>query len=481
MTSLLRCRPTDRFSRGRRLLPVVLAAGLLLPACRDGAEPQVPKATVGPVPATAQRDGDPALGYAVIVGNEYMSCGLPYAAWRRVSPPAADAITLPGRDGANARLPYSLSVHRNDQGIEIISANCFACHAATFAGELVIGLGNESLDFTADPMPAIDAVGSYVGAGAETEAWRKWAERIGAIAPYMVTDTIGVNPAPNLTLALIAHRDPATLAWSPTPLLEPPPRSPLPVSVPPWWRMAKKHALFYNAMGRGDHARYMMMKSLVCADSVAEAEAIDAGFVHVRAYLASLRAPEYPFAIDAELAAAGRSVFEQHCASCHGIYGPDGEYPNLLVALDVVGTDPEYARQAYDDADRFMDWFNRSWYGKIASAVPAPGYVAPPLDGVWATAPFLHNGSVPTLAALLDSGTRPTYWERDREGPEFDEQAVGWSYREVEGGKQSATDTTRRKRIYDTTLPGYSNRGHQFGDELSARERRAVIEYLKTL
>jgi hypothetical protein len=67
--------------------------------------------------------------------------------------------------------------------------------------------------------------------------------------------------------------------------------------------------------------------------------------------------------------------------------------------------------------------------------------VAPPLDGIWATAPFLHNGSVPTLEELLDSRTR-------------------------------APDPGR---------PGYSNAGHTFGDPLTAADRRALIEFLKTL
>ena len=46
------------------------------------------------------------------------------------------------------------------------------------------------------------------------------------------------------------------------------------------------------------------------------------------------------------------------------------------------------------------------------TADPVPGYTAPPLDGIWATGPFLHNGSVPNLALVLDSTRRPTYWRR---------------------------------------------------------------------
>ena len=473
------CRPGGY----RRISSTALTLLVLvvLPGCDRDQEELAARAEPGPVPEAPQRSGDPARGYAEIVDGDYMTCGMPYQAWRRIAGEQDDAPRLGGRAARNAGLPYSLSRHADPDGTEIVTNNCLLCHAAEFDGQLVIGLGNEWLDFTADPRRFVDALGAYVAGDRQAAAWQKWAARINAIAPYMITDTVGVNPAPNLTLALIAHRDPDSLAWSEEPLIEPPPENPLPASVPPWWRIGKKHALFYNAMGRGDHARFMMMKSLVCSDGVDEAESIDARFVHVRAFLASLRPPAYPFAIDAALAARGERLFERHCGACHGSYGPEGDYPNLVVDLETVGTDPEYARQAFAEAGRFMDWFNRSWYGEIAAARPAPGYIAPPLDGVWATAPFLHNGSVPTIAALLDSRTRPTYWRRDFDAREFDRKALGWKYAEFQHGKQSIDDPQLRKQVYDTTLPGYSNRGHLFGDVLSAAERDAILEYLKTL
>ena len=460
---------------------VLIATLLLAAACNQADRPPVTRAEPGPVPPAAQRDGDAERGRQIVVNGSYMSCGLPYRAWQRVADTADPGPQPAGRAPRNRKLPYALSVNSNADGVDVVAANCLLCHAATFDGELVIGLGNESLDFTADPRGLVNAVGAYVSGKAETAAWEQWADRVAAVAPYSITDTVGANPATSITLALIAHHDPQTLAWSEAPLLKPPPTKPLPVSVPPWWRVGKKHAMFYNAMGRGDHARYMMMKSLLCADDIAAAETVDAGFVHVRAFLASLQPPRYPFAVDGELAQRGKGVFENTCAACHGTYGAGGSYPNLVVDLDTVGTDPTYAQSSYEDGGRFMDWFNRSWYGELASARPAPGYIAPPLDGVWATAPFLHNGSVPTIASLLDSATRPRYWTRDFEAPEFDPEALGWKYRSLSQGKQAFDDPLERKRIYDTTLPGYSNAGHIFGDSLSDDERRAVLEYLKTL
>jgi len=245
--------------------------------------------------------------------------------------------------------------------------------------------------------------------------------------------------------------------------------------------MRKKHAMFYNAEGRGDHVGFMMLASTACTDSVDEAAAIDAWMTDVRAYLASLEPPEYPFSIDQSLAGRGRELFDDNCKRCHGTYGEAWRYPNKVVSLEDVETDPALAEAGYRDADRFIRWYNGSFYGKRSRAAPALGYIAPPLDGVWATSPYLHNGSVPTLAALLDSKVRPTYWRFAGDDPKFNLADVGWEFTSVAHGKDGAMSWDERYRIYDTTLPGYGNGGHTFGDDFTDSERSAVLEYLKTL
>jgi cytochrome c peroxidase len=174
-------------------------------------------------------------------------------------------------------------------------------------------------------------------------------------------------------------------------------------------------------------------------------------------------------------------VFEAHCSRCHGTYGKEWTYPNLVIGLEEIGTDPELALKATQEADRFLRWYNNSFFGEISYAAPAPGYIAPPLDGVWATAPYLHNGSVPSIETLLDSTKRPQYWTRSFDSTDYDKKALGWNYTTLTHGKEGAANPEERKRIYDTTLPGYSNQGHKFGDSLSDTERAAVLEYLKTL
>jgi mono/diheme cytochrome c family protein len=457
----------------------MLALAAALGACDDSERGASRfQAPTGPVPATPQRAGDPAAGYRALVNAPYVSCGVPYRVYERLNPAPASAHRLPGREGRNAELPYDLTAHVNADGVEIVSSNCLLCHAAELEGEIVVGLGNEFLDFTGDPRSAVNEAGLYVRGAAETAAWQRWADRVEGIAPHVRTSTLGANPATNLTWALIAHRDPETLEWSPEPLLGPLPGTPLPLSVPPWWRMQKKHAMFYTTIGRGDHARFMILASMLCADSVEEVQAVDAYGADIRAFIASLEPPAYPFPIDDELATRGKAVFETHCSGCHGTYGEAEAYPNLVVPLEEIGTDPEYARSATDGSlDQFYAWVERSPYGDGVDIAPAAGYIAPPLDGVWATAPYLHNGAVPDMRALLDSRLRPQFWRHRLAPRRYDPAVLGWEHERLEHGASAGSDTG----VYDTTKPGHGNGGHLFGDPLTEAERSALIEYLKTL
>jgi len=446
------------------------------------------------VPPEAQRAGDPARGYAVLAEGAYVGCGIP----ADLVPIAEGAGVfgndppLPGRE--DDTLPYYLSRFTTAAGVEVVGPNCMICHANVGVdGQVVVGLPGIDVDFGgfASQVSAFqDQVGLLEGVLAPESYAEllKFATRLTTIAPYVQTAVQGVNPADNLAGILFSHRDRETLAWSDEPLLEPPPELVAPVDPPPWWRMKKKSTMFYTALGRGDHGRIMMTASTLCVDTVEEARRIDAGFGDVRAYIASITPPRWPEetlgAIDYDLARRGQGLFEANCAKCHGTYGEgaaDGDaadtYPNLWISLDEIGTDPLLAVGASHVATRFVDWFNGSFYGETARLEPQQGYVPPPLDGVWATGPFLHNGSVPTLSQLLDPSARPTYWRR---AAGFDEEGVGLAHLALEVGHDQVTGQGRRA-IYDTTLPGHGNGGHDYGAPLDAEQRRAVLEYLKTL
>jgi mono/diheme cytochrome c family protein len=457
----------------------LLAVALL--AC-GGAEPlDAPTSPVGPVPEFEQRAGDPANGWRALVEEGYVGCGLPLSAYRRVFPdPAPESVRL-DRGGANADLPYNLTTFRTASGVDVVTPNCLQCHAQQLGTELVIGLGSHTADYTQDLDSLAELAGSLVETEVERAEWSRWRDRIVAIAPYTLTETIGVNSADNLAAVLFAHRDRDTLAWSDEPLMELPPNIVVPVDVPPWWHMQKKHAMFYVAAGRGDHSRIMMTASTLCVDTVEEARAIDSYFPDVRAFLLGIQPPPWPYAIDAPRAEVGRAVFERTCARCHGTYGESETYPNLVVALDEVGTDSTMALGAGQFADIYLDWYNSSFFGELSLLAPAPGYIAPPLDGIWATAPYLHNGSVPTLRALLDSTSRPRFFVRSFDPRDYSVTNLGWNYQTLEAGQDTKQVGIKENQIYDTTLRGYGNGGHTFGDVLTTDEREALLEYLKTL
>lgn len=441
------------------------------------------------IPPEPQKVGDPTLGYEALLTRGYVSCGVPWGLWPLVKPVIgawAERPPLPGRTGKNAEVPFHWTVHTNAQNVDIVSQNCLQCHAGSFNGEIVVGLGTADFDFTDDISQMLANVWIPDIPIPGLEEFTRFLNRTKALGPQTVMRTLGTNPAEAIAVTLVAHRDRHTLEWFDEPQL-PLPSIVVPSDPPPWWRAHKKNALFYNGMARGDHRGTMMLASALCTDSVAEAQEIDSYFHHIQAFVASVRAPKYPFPIDAALAAEGEPLFVDNCSGCHGTYAADEAdetYPNLLFPLDVIGTDPVVAEGGTKWAPQLVPWYNESFYGQITRMEPDdpfPGYMAPPLDGVWATGPFLHNGSVPTIEQVLDSTSRPTYWKRvDLDSTNFDQDALGWPHVELAYGQADASDA-ERKFIYDTTFIAHSNAGHTFGDHLTDAERRAVLEYLKTL
>jgi hypothetical protein len=157
------------------------------------------------------------------------------------------------------------------------------------------------------------------------------------------------------------------------------------------------------------------------------------------------------------------------------------------VPLETIGTDRRLVEGTTAEA---AEHYLKSWFaqekgpdGKSYAPQKAYGYQAPPLDGVWATAPYLHNGSLPTVHDVLSSKTRPKIFTRSyrNEEEDYDQERLGWKVRVLEQSPDAKMSAFERRKVYDTTQPGRGNGGHSFGDHFTDDERRAVIEYLKTL
>jgi hypothetical protein len=310
-----------------------------------------------------------------------------------------------------------------------------------------------------------------------------------------------------------------------------------PVNFPPVWDIWAFDWVQYNASVRQPMVRNIGEALGVRARTsfidekgqpVPEPQRWDSGvLIHniaaIEDNLHSLRPPQWPEQvlppIDQTKAAAGLEIFKDRCASCHGVKMIRGkenpvEWHVPVLPLDVIGTDRKaaenYAKHTYDAKklgfseplsgakalevvtaaikDRAYDQLNivdpaerarLDGFGRDNFVRSPCGYKARPLVGIWATPPFLHNGSVPSLYDLLSPQRPQTFGIGNRE---FDPVKVGY-----------VSSINEKSVLFDTSLTGNSNEGHWFrnssgangygagviGPELSEEQRWAVIEYLK--
>lgn len=426
------------------------------------------------IPAAQQFPANAEKGYWYLVEGDYLKSGIPYSFFK-MSGLKEKENYLRRREG-NANIPFNYTLVKAPNGEQVVSPNCLYCHAQKFGDSLIVGLGNSLSDYTMPQDATMGILELAVKAMGPKKADASMPLiRAGKAAnPYLVAECKGVNVADKLTAVLSAHRDPATFKWIEKDQLKIPYEL-IPTDVPAWWLLKKKNAMFYSGFGRGDFPRFLMASNLLTVTDTAESAEVLTHFNDVLAYLYSLIPPSYPKAVNEPMAANGKAIFEENCSSCHGTYGEKGIYPNLLVPSHIIKTDSMLVMSNYSTPE-FLRWFKKSWFttgARPADLVPFKGYIAPPLDGVWCTAPYLHNASVPNLETLLNSKKRPTFWSRNFEVQEYDFDKVGWKY--------ETKDKQYTKSTYNTTLKGYSNSGHYFGDHLTNAERKALIEYLKTL
>jgi hypothetical protein len=189
-------------------------------------------------------------------------------------------------------------------------------------------------------------------------------------------------------------------------------------------------------------------------------------------YMSAVKAPAYPLPLDVALASAGEVVYAATCAGCHAPESQRvGTRVGTIIPLGEVGTDRHRLDMWTPDAANAYNAYGTGHAWKFSGFRSTTGYVAVPHDGLWLRAPYLHNGSVPTLADLLEpSANRPKQFWRGFDL--FDAVKVGF----VSSGAEAQRAGTR----YDTSRPGNSNAGHEFGTTLPPNSKRALLEYLKT-
>jgi mono/diheme cytochrome c family protein len=347
-----------------------------------------------------------------------------------------------------------------------IASDCMLCHGGSILGKSYIGLGNTALD--------VEAVFSELSQASGHK--RK--------LPFRFTNVRGTSEAGMFAVFLLSHREPDLeftakkhdLGFNDQTCED----------VPAWWHLRKKKTMYFTGTTNARSVRALMQFMLSPPNSLKTFTDAEPTFEDIQAFLLSLKAPKYPFPIDRDLAARGEKLFTHNCSQCHGTYGANWTYPNKIVPIDEIGTD----RSRFNSqGNKFEAHYNKSWFAqekglKGAGVMKATvGYQAPPLDGIWATAPYLHNGSVPTLYGMLNSKARPKIFTRSFRTNEedYDKVNVGWKVQVLQSGPADNLPPIERRKVYDTTQPGRGNGGHTFGDDLTEEQRRAVIEYLKTL
>jgi mono/diheme cytochrome c family protein len=353
----------------------------------------------------------------------------------------------------------------SSDGNMVAAMNCLACHATHLQGKLIVGLGRPNR------MVRLDDVNVLGIAFANPFELDSSTNTLGRLLGGVELGVMDVFPY------LASHRDPDTLAWTEEQQFNPDAGVLGWVDIAPWWRVKKKNGLYSNGSGRGEQGHHMSFMSIFSVEDTVEATEIEARFVDVAAFLRTIEPPAFPGPIDQGLASAGEQVFVETCATCHGTYGESWTYPNVIIPYQEIGTDPSLATGHWMAPG--ADWYSDSWYGRNGTSWVEiiEGYYAPPLDGIWATAPFFHNGSVPTLDGVIDPDKRLAMWTTNMSAEDYDLERVGW----IDNPFDGELTLDGNFGTFDTSVPGNSNQGHTYGADLTEEEQRAVLEYLKTL
>jgi mono/diheme cytochrome c family protein len=382
---------------------------------------------------------------------------------------------------------------------QMFNLNCFACHAGVVNGQVVAGLANNRIN-QSDP--------------------KKLQTRGDNFGPYVVWGTIAQLADPAKEGLVLAQEKTKLLTMLES--LELPP-----VDAMPWWLMKYKKKDYWYADAKPDDAASFSINFTTAHQEMNARRAEHVKSVaKALAFARETQSPPFPKALNAERVRQGADLFHGRtspkdskdfmaCATCHGSYSrkvsdSDMSLPgswkvayNTSDVLKNVDTDESYSvtlrkiKPIADHINKLKAYYTTKGTPELTPHFTVPtksGYVAPPLVGVWASAPYFHNGSVPTLEAVLNSQLRPEIWSRDIRDPSaYDLEKVGMKHKTVSRSEfeKSAANAAGKAIIsqaaidhgalYDTKAFGHGKTGHTFGDRLTADERGAIIEFLKSL
>jgi cytochrome c5 len=233
------------------------------------------------------------------------------------------------------------------------------------------------------------------------------------------------------------------------------------------WNLSGRKWVHWDGNNNDPLARNLGAALGLGAPLVGQGKLVDLAAIERHTSLSErVRSPRYPWAVDGESAARGKAHYQARCSSCHDV--PEDR---RLFSIAEVGTDPKRAT--------FFDAKQADLLNKWVEGLKVPGYRPPKvsfrstgkywatdLAGVWARSPYLHNGSVRSMWALLTPPpARPRAFRIG--SAVYDLNDMGYA------DEGSFT--------LDTSLPGNSSSGHDYGTDLAEAAKRDLMEYLKTL
>ncbi len=239
--------------------------------------------------------------------------------------------------------------------------------------------------------------------------------------------------------------------------------------LPSLWNQKSRDRLWLHWDGNNDLVTERNKSAAIGAG--ASEDSLDlASMKRVEDWIWELQPPKFPAGrIDSTMAARGGAHFERLCAECHAA---GGERVGKTVDLTGIRTDPERLLSFTQELAARMNTIGNGRPWKFSHFRKTNGYAAMPLDGLWLRAPYLHNGSVPTLRDLLNPAEqRPTVFWRGYDVYDF----------EKVGFVSSGPDAEREGFRFDTSTRGNGRQGHTYGVDLGEQAKRELIEYLKTL
>ncbi len=445
--------------------------------------------------------------------------GIPYRVWRalpRLFPEAFDNrsdyaafgfLYEDAADGGQRDLPIGIAL-REYRGVEVVWFNCATCHTGTVQTpgadgaaqrrQIIAGMPSNNLDLQRFVRFVLDAGADerlspnrLIAAINETGPKLGWMEE--TIYRWYVIPLLreGLVLRRSRLQPLLARQAP----WGPGRVDTFNPYKLIQANIPlsafadnELAGMADFPAIFQQGPRDKMHLHWdgnntsLQERNLSAAmgAGVTATSADHPAIERVADWLLTLRPPQSPHRPDPAAVARGRVTFMRDCAGCHG-YQDGQSYvfsgARLGEVEPISGVNTDRGRlNSYTERFRqvqLAEFFKGTDY-QFKTFKKTDGYANQPLDGLWLRSPYLHNGSVPTLADLLEPAQkRPTSFIRGSD--RLDGARGGFV-----AGPCDPPAVSANSFCFDTSRPGNGNGGHLYGTELPPAEKSDLLSYLLT-